>query len=93
MAAEAPADYLLELDKQAFTLKQDIERKELKIKHLTAEVEEHKVQLKSVTKEIDLARDMTTKSWERTGYGTLKYTDLKPTGLSKRTASGGHFTS
>ena len=81
------------LSKEHLELKQRIERGELQIKQLQEQVESDRVQMKKVQKQMDEYSRAGDPVWEKTGFGTIAYTDPFHTGLSKRTPTGGYFTS
>ena len=73
--------------------KQSIAMKELEIKHLQGEIKEATTQLKQVQGEIDEERNAGKAVWETVGISTVLYRDPYHTGVSKRTPTGGYFTS
>uniref|UniRef100_A0A7S4B8H3 Uncharacterized protein n=1 Tax=Chrysotila carterae TaxID=13221 RepID=A0A7S4B8H3_CHRCT len=83
----------IDLQKDELELKQSIERKLLQIKNLQQEVSEEREALRKVQKQMEDARNTNRVSWDQTGISTVEYRDPFHTGLSKRTPTGGYFTS
>ena len=74
-------------------LKQETEKEELMVKQLQATIKEKQNALKKVQTEIDKERSSGKSVWETVGISTVSYRDPFHTGLSKRTPTGGYFTS
>ena len=66
---------------------------ELAIKQLQQELMEDREDMRQVQHKIEDARNIGKSSWEITGINTIPYRDPFHTGLSKRTPTGGYFTS
>ena len=74
-------------------LLESIKSKEDRIAELQDEIRTHKVHMMRV-RDLDAEDKFNSKpSWETTGYNVLPYRDPQMTGLSKRTPSGGFFSS
>ena len=70
-----------------------VKSKEDKIAQLEDEIRTHKVHIQRV-RDLDAEEKYNSKpAWETTGYNTLPYRDPFHTGLSKRTPTGGFFSS
>jgi hypothetical protein len=70
-----------------------IKSKQDKIAQLEDEIRTHKVHMTRVH-DLDAEEKYNAKaSWETTGVSVLPYRDSNMTGLSKRTPTGGHFSS
>ena len=83
----------IDLMKDELSLQQKIEQKELMMKQLHSELSESKADLQAVRANIDAARNSGQAVWESIGPETISYRDPFHTGLSKRTPTGGYFTS
>ncbi|KAL1524163.1 hypothetical protein AB1Y20_019072 [Prymnesium parvum] len=84
---------MLAMQQKEGELKQKIEKKELAVQHLLEEMKEDKEDLKKVNEEMDAIRNAGKAVWETVGFSTHAYHDPFHTGLSKRTPTGGYFTS
>eukprot|EP00322_Chrysochromulina_rotalis_P030206 CAMPEP_0115858206 /NCGR_PEP_ID=MMETSP0287-20121206/15978_1 /TAXON_ID=412157 /ORGANISM="Chrysochromulina rotalis, Strain UIO044" /LENGTH=129 /DNA_ID=CAMNT_0003312463 /DNA_START=20 /DNA_END=409 /DNA_ORIENTATION=+ len=84
---------MIEMEKKIFELQQVIDRKELQAKHLLEECKEMGMKKKDMQTEVDKLRNAGKAVWETVGRETITYKDPFHTGLSKRTPTGGHFTS
>jgi Skp family chaperone for outer membrane proteins len=83
----------IELSKTALELKQNMDRNELTIKQLQEQLHADGEQMKKVRKQMETFNRSGQPAWETTGAGTVPYRDPFHTGLSKRTPTGGYFTS
>lgn len=78
--------------KKQIELLQAVHDKQEKIAQLEDEIRTHKVHMQRV-RDLDAEEKYNSKpSWETTGFSVLPYRDPHPTGLSKRTPSGGFFS-
>jgi hypothetical protein len=84
---------IIDLQEKELKLKQDTEKEELMVKQLNATIKEKQNALKKVQTEIDQERSSGKAVWETVGISTVSYRDPFHTGLSKRTPTGGYFTS
>lgn len=84
---------IIDLQEKELILKQETEREELQVKQLQATIKEKQAALKKVQTEIDQERSAGKAVWETVGISTVSYRDPFHTGLSKRTPTGGYFTS
>mmetsp|Transcript_1983 Transcript_1983/g.3151 ORF Transcript_1983/g.3151 Transcript_1983/m.3151 type:complete len:132 (-) Transcript_1983:246-641(-) len=84
---------VIQLSEKKTELEQKLERKELQVKHLNAQMKEDQEDLRSLNEKIDAARNSGLAVWETVGRSTHPYSDPFHTGLSKRTPNGGFFTS
>lgn len=70
-----------------------IKDKEDNIAQLEDEIRTHKVHIQRI-RDLDAEEKYNAKRpWDTTGYSVLPYRDPHPTGLSKRTPTGGFFSS
>lgn len=83
----------IELSKTELALKQNMDRNELTIKQLQEQLHADAENMKKVRKQMEEFNRSGEPAWETTGVGTVKYRDPFHTGLSKRTPTGGYFTS
>ena len=81
----------IELMKTELALKQSMESKELQVKRLQEEIHAEQMEDRAIKAAIQEARNVGQPVWETTGFGTCTYRDPFPTGLSKRTPTGGYF--
>jgi hypothetical protein len=81
----------IELMKAELALKQSMETKELQVKRLQEEIHAQQMEDRTIKAAIQEARNVGQPAWETTGFGTCEYRDPFPTGLSKRTPTGGYF--
>ena len=81
----------IELMKTELALKQSMEMKELQVRRLQEEIHAQQMEDRTVKAAIQEARNVGQAPWETTGFGTCEYRDPFPTGLSKRTPTGGYF--
>lgn len=86
------------VDRSAFYLSKKVALLEsIKAKHdqiaqLEDEIRTQKVQMQRI-RDVDEGEKYNAKpSWETTGYSVIPYRDPHPTGLSKRTPTGGFFS-
>ena len=84
---------IIDLQEKELHLKQASEKEELMVKQLNATIKEKQNALKKVQTEIDQERSSGKAVWETVGISTVSYRDPFHTGLSKRTPTGGYFTS
>ena len=84
---------VVDLQEKQFALTQEVEKAELSIKHLQTKLKEDQESLKNVGHSIDQERNSGKAVWETVGIQTVTYRDPFHTGLSKRTPTGGFFTS
>jgi uncharacterized protein YdiU (UPF0061 family) len=84
---------IIDLQEKELGLKQETEKEELMVKQLQATIKEKQNALKKVQTEIDKERSSGKSVWETVGISTVSYRDPFHTGLSKRTPTGGYFTS
>ena len=84
---------IIDLQEKELGLKQESEKEELMVKQLQATIKEKQNALKKVQTEIDKERSSGKSVWETVGISTVSYRDPFHTGLSKRTPTGGYFTS
>jgi hypothetical protein len=82
----------IELSKTELALKQNIARNELMIKQLQEQLHADGEDMKKVRKQMEAYNRAGQPAWETTGVGTV-HRDPFHTGLSKRTPTGGYFTS
>ena len=82
----------IELMKTELALKQSMESKELMVKRLQEEIHAEQMEDRAIKAAIHEARNVGQPVWETTGYGTITYRDPFPTGLPKRTPTGGFFS-
>lgn len=54
---------------------------------------EDREDMRQIQHKIEDTRNVGKSSWELTGFNTIPYRDPFHTGLSKRTPTGGYFTS
>ena len=54
--------------------------------------EDHE-EMRRLQKKMDAARNIGKAVWESTGFGVIPYADPFPTGIDKRTPTGGFFSS
>jgi len=83
---------IIDLQEGETDLIQKVKAAELKMKHLEAEVKEHKGALKTVQGEIEKERSSGKAVWETCGISTVTYRDPFHTGLSKRTPTGAQLS-
>ena len=50
-------------------------------------------EMRRLQKKMDAARNIGKAVWESTGFGVIPYADPFPTGIDKRTPTGGFFSS
>ena len=81
----------IELMKTELALKQSMEMKELQVKRLQEEIHAQQMEDRAIKAGIQEARNVGQAPWETTGFGTCTYRDPFPTGLPKRTPTGGYF--
>ena len=81
----------IELMKTELALKQSMESKELMVKRLQEEIHAEQMEDRAIKAAIHEARTSAS-GLETTGYGTITYRDPFPTGLPKRTPTGGFFS-
>ena len=74
-------------------LREKIEQQELAVKQINQTLKEDNQALKKLQGEIDKERSSGKSVWETVGISTIQYKDPFHTGLSKRTPTGGYFTS
>jgi hypothetical protein len=75
------------------SLLETVKAKQDTIAQLEDEIRTHKVHIQRVH-DLDAEEKYNSKpSWDTTGYSVLPYRDPHPTGLSKRTPTGGFFSS
>eukprot|EP00325_Prymnesiales_sp_UTEX-LB-985_P033281 CAMPEP_0174718960 /NCGR_PEP_ID=MMETSP1094-20130205/30448_1 /TAXON_ID=156173 /ORGANISM="Chrysochromulina brevifilum, Strain UTEX LB 985" /LENGTH=129 /DNA_ID=CAMNT_0015919187 /DNA_START=33 /DNA_END=422 /DNA_ORIENTATION=- len=84
---------LIEKEAGVFQLQQEIEKQKMQGAHIAASTAALEAKLKEKQAEIDQQRNSGQASWEATGIKTVPYKDPFHTGLSKRTPTGGYFTS
>jgi len=84
---------IIALQEKELAAKQKLEVQELQLKQLQGMMKETTEDLKAVTTEITKERSSGKSVWESTGISTVSYRDPFHTGLSKRTPTGGYFTS
>ena len=78
---------------QIDNLKLEIERKELLVEHTKQELHDDHEEMRRLQKKMDAARNIGKAVWESTGFGVIPYADPFPTGIDKRTPTGGFFSS
>jgi len=84
---------VIDLQEKELKAKQKVEQQELQLAQLQAIVKDSKADLKAISTEIDKERSSGQAVWETCGISTVSYRDPFHTGLSKRTPTGGYFTS
>lgn len=84
---------VIDLQETEIGLKQAVEHEELQVKQLQQTIKEKQTKLKTVQGDIDKERNAGKAVWETVGISTVSYRDPFHTGLSKRTPTGGYFTS
>ena len=84
---------VIDLQETVIGLKQAVEHEELQVKQLQQTIKEKQTKLKTVQGDIDKERNAGKAVWETVGISTVSYRDPFHTGLSKRTPTGGYFTS
>ena len=92
-AKAAVAMRIIALSEKELEMKQKIEQQELAVKQINQTLKEDNQALKKLQGEIDKERSSGKSVWETVGISTIQYKDPFHTGLSKRTPTGGHFTS
>ena len=83
----------IELQHNLLKLQQKMERQDQQMRRLAEEQSAARTEIRKVQKDIEDALHQDKASWEQIGFGTIAYKDGFPTGLNKRTPTGGHFTS
>jgi len=86
-------EQIIGMQEKQFNLQQSIEALELQKRNMEHKIKEDTEALKSVGGEIDKMRSSGKAAWEVVGIQTVTYIDPFHTGLSKRTPTGGFFTS
>ena len=84
---------VIDLQETEIGLKQAVDHEELQVKQLQQTIKEKQTKLKTVQGDIDKERNAGKAVWETVGISTVSYRDPFHTGLSKRTPTGGYFTS
>ena len=84
---------IIDMQEKEFELQQKVAKREMEIAHLQGEIKENTGALKQVQEEIEKERSSGKAVWEIVGISTVTYRDPFHTGLSKRTPTGGFFTS
>ena len=79
---------IIDMQETEHALLQQIEKRDMLIKHLQAEIKESTDELKTVQTEIEKERSSGKAVWETVGISTVSYRDPFHTGLSKRTPTG-----
>ena len=92
-AKAAVAMRIIALSEKELEMKQKIEQQELAVKQINQTLKEDNQALKKLQGEIDKERSSGKSVWETVGISTIQYKDPFHTGLSKRTPTGGYFTS
>ena len=89
----ATAMRIIALQEKEFELKQKVEQQELAHKQILQTIKEDKAALKKLTGEIEKEKSSGKDVWQTVGISTISYRDPFHTGLSKRTPTGGFFSS
>jgi len=89
----ATAFTIIDLQEKQHKIQQQVETAELRKKHIELEMKEAQEKLKACGEDIDKIRSSGKAAWEQVGIKTVPYRDPFHTGLSKRTPTGGYFTS
>ena len=76
-----------------FRMQQTIDTLEMEAKHKMEEAKDLRAKMKTVEADVDALRNSGAAVWESTGISTITYRDPFHTGVSKRTPTGGYFTS
>ena len=84
---------IIDLQEKAMALNQKIAKAEMDKKHIDAINKEDNIALKKLQDDMEKERSAGKAVWETVGIQTVSYRDPFHTGLSKRTPTGGFFTS